>query len=83
MVTKYRVVYWEFDGEKFARHLEAWVKVVGSKDVAGVIGVSESTLANWVNNRYARGFNHPHLSNLLRTCNELSLDPREFFTTSE
>jgi len=83
MVTKYKVVYWEFDAERFARHLSAWMDTVGEQDVADVLGINLSTLRNWRAQKYTGEFRYPAMSNFLKACNELSLDPRDFFTTSE
>lgn len=83
MVTKYKVVHWEFDSERFSRHIGAWMDTVGEQDVADVVGVHLSTLRNWRNRKFTTPFTFPSMGYFLRTCNELSLDPRDFFTTSE
>lgn len=83
MATYYRVVHWEFNTALFARHLAAWMDTVGEQDVADVIGVNLSTLRNWRNEKYTGEFRFPSMSNFLKACDELSLEPYLFFTTSE
>lgn len=83
MVTKYRVVHWEFDSARFGRHVTAWIKVVGAEAIAEVIGVTPASVKAWGKGDVPGEFNHPRMSNFIKLCDELSLDPRDFFTTSE
>jgi transcriptional regulator with XRE-family HTH domain len=83
MVTKYKVVWWGFDTQRFARHIAAWGDTVGYDTVAECLGMSQSRVKAW-----ARGFDagpddKPSMGAFMKACNELSLDPRDFFTTGE
>lgn len=77
MVKLYKVVHWEFDSQAWGRAIKAWVKTVGEHAIAEACGVSASTVMNWANGSM------PQMGNFIKVCDELSLDPREFFTTSE
>jgi len=83
MVTKYKVVHWEFDVERFARHIAAWGDTVGYDAVAEVLEMSESAVKQWARGNHHTSYPHPSMMRFLRACNQLSLDPRDFFTTSE
>lgn len=76
-MKRYRVVHWEFDSQAWSRQLKAWVKTVGEDAIAQAVGCSQSTVQNWANGSM------PAMGNFIKVCDELSLDPREFFTTSE
>lgn len=83
MVTKYKVVHWEFDSARWGRHITAWIKAVGAETIAEVLDVNKQTVAAWGKGHTPGDFNHPRMSNFIKACDELSLDPRDFFTTSE
>lgn len=84
MATKYRVVHWRFDTEAFSRHITAWVVVVGAEAIADAVGVDHSTVENWSYDcRGSKGRNYPNMTNFIKVCDELSLDPRDFWTTTE
>ncbi len=83
MVTRYIVVHWQFDLERFSRHIKAWCEAVGYDTVAMAIGVSKPTVTRWANGGYGGVHDHPNMDNFIKACDELSLDPRDFFTTSE
>lgn len=83
MVTKYRVVHWQFDNERWARHISAWIEAVGVEAIAEVLDLNIQTVKAWSRGGGAWDFNHPRMSNFIKACDELSLDPRDFFTTSE
>jgi len=79
MVTKFRVINFKFDHERFSVELQK----IHSHDVklfAEAIGVDESTLRNWRRNTYTESkFAHPAMSNFIIACNILDIDPRDFF----
>lgn len=83
MGTTYKVVHWMFDAERFGRHISAWGEVVGFDAIAEVVGVTVATVKAWSRGVTPGEYNHPRMSNFIKICDELSLDPREFFTTSE
>ena len=83
MGTQFKTVRWEFDRETFAGHLATWVEAFGRDQVSAVLHVSPKTVEQWSRNQFSEEFPHPHLSNVLTVCNELDIDPRTLFTTSE
>lgn len=83
MATKYKVVHWQFDNERFGRHITAWIKAVGVQAIAEVLEVNQQTVTAWGKGKTPGEFNHPRMSNFIKACDELDLDPRDFFTTSE
>jgi len=83
MVAKYKVVHWMFDAERFGRHVTAWIETVGAEAIAEVMDVTVYTVRCWGKGEVVGAFNHPRMSNFIKLCDELSLDPRDFFTTTE
>lgn len=79
MPIKYRVVNWIFDCERFGRHIKAWGETVGYGTVGDVLGVTDTTIKNWAKGEFAGEFPHPRMGNFLKACNELSLQPMDFF----
>jgi hypothetical protein len=81
MVTKYKLLNWEFNKGAWAQALILSVDLLGIEFVAGVLQVSKFTVHNWIKMpQSAYGdFPHPSMSNFLHACNMLDLDPREFF----
>lgn len=77
MTTNYKVVHWEFDNLGWSRQIKAWVRTVGEEAIADAVGVNKSTVKGWASG------NQPSMMNFVKACDEMSLDPRQFFTTSE
>lgn len=73
----YRVVHWEFDSSAWGRVIRAWIKVVGEHAIADACGVHPTTVKGWGQGQ------QPSMMNFVKVCDELSLTPGEFFTTSE
>lgn len=78
MPPKYGQYAWKFDSEKFARAVR---KLTGKEVVewAQLMGVNAATLSSWRHMDEPGRNPHPLISNLLLLCNELELDPRDFF----
>jgi transcriptional regulator with XRE-family HTH domain len=51
--------------------------------MAELLGVSKSTVNNWARGNFTSEFPFPHLSNFLIVCNNLDLDPRDFFVLED
>lgn len=83
MGIEYVSVDWIFD-------VSAWCaavrKAVSDDDVetwAELLECHENTLQRWRSGRgISKPFPYPNMTNFLKFCNALDLDPREFFTTS-
>lgn len=72
------VYNWKFDAAKWART----VKRLTQDNVqlyASLMGVNAATLSSWRNMDKPGRNPHPSIGNFLLICNELDLDPRDFF----
>jgi hypothetical protein len=80
MTTEYKHMNWVFDADAFAEMLRDRVSDTDMPAFAELLGVSVSIVRGWIA-RYSRGteFDHPHMSNFLKVCNLLDVDPRLFF----
>jgi len=78
MTIKYRVVSWQFDSAKLAEILSD-LPVEMLSFLEGYLDVSNGAIWHWKNNVYPVGVNYPNMSNFLKLCDALDLDPREFF----
>lgn len=83
MVTMYKTVRWEFNGDAFAFAVSEWVLAFGADEVAAMLHVHRSTVQHWSRGVFNVEFPHPSMSNLLTVCNELNINPTLMFTTSE
>jgi len=78
-MIKYVVVKFRFDMGALSAELRR-LQSSDRKVLAGVIGVSPSTMENWASDVYHNAnFPYPNMSNFLAVCNALDLDPRDFF----
>lgn len=85
MNKKYILAFWEFDLKAWAQAMIEATNEMGVDFVAQCLGVSPKTVTNWStpdNSAYSE-FPHPSMSNFIKTCNELDLDPRSFFCLEE
>ena len=79
MTTKYRIMPFVFDMTAFAGELEK-VDRAFHEELCEIMIIDQSTLRNWITGQYDKSkFPHPSMSNFLKVCNWLDLDPREFF----
>jgi len=83
MTTKYRIMPFVFDMKAFAESLKR-VDPAWHAELAEIAEIDVTTLRNWMNGHYDRSkWPHPHMSNFLRVCNWLDLDPRDYFVLGE
>lgn len=78
MGATYKIIDWQFDSEKLAGVLKV-LTVDEQKLLAEYLGVSNGGIWHWRENCYPEGVNYPNMSNFLKLCDALDLDPREFF----
>lgn len=78
MVTKYKIVNWRFNTEAWANAMSVALDTFG-EDFPVMLGVTMSCVRQWSKGVYKEGFEHPSMSNVIKTCNLLDLDPRKFF----
>lgn len=79
-MAKYtKMVQWTFNGAMFAEALTELLKTFTVGELGEMVGVSPKTIWSWSQNRHQEGYEHPYMSNFINVCNELDLDPREFF----
>lgn len=83
MNTTYKFVVWAFDTARFASAVKDLHEHFSWAELSQLLDVSKSTLNNWANGNFSPEFPFPHMSNFLHICNELDLDPREFFVIEE
>jgi transcriptional regulator with XRE-family HTH domain len=83
MVTSYKLMKWAFSNTRFSDVLFLWVSNFSMKEVAEMLGVSKSTVNNWMNGNFSEEFPHPNMSNFLVFCNETDSDPRDFFVLED
>lgn len=85
MNVRYSLAFWEFDIKAWnAAMLKASLEM-GEDFVAAVLGVSPKTVHTWTvtdSSSYSK-FPHPSMTNFIKACNELDLDPRKFFILEE
>jgi len=78
MPPKFSVYPWKFDSAKWARVLRE--KTKGNVDEwARLMDIKPATLSSWRHMDEANRNPHPLISNFLIICNNLDLDPREFW----
>jgi len=78
MGIQYKIVNWQFDSTKLAEVLQSQDKATLEALIA-LMDVSTGALWHWKNDTYPVGVNYPNMSNFLKLCDALDLDPREFF----
>lgn len=79
MASTYTHMDWSFDGVAFARDLTA-MSITDMQAAGELLGVSWQTIRRWQTGQYDNQFNFPRMSNFLKLCNLLDLDPRDYFT---
>jgi len=81
MGIKYNTVDWKFDARRWAHDLKAQrdVDLVAAQELSGV---TASGWWHWLNVKPGRPFEHPNMSNFIKVCNLLELDPRNYFCLS-
>lgn len=82
MTIKYRLVPMKFDTLKWSKAI-ASIPAKDRRLFGDLIGVSGSTLATWANIKMRAEFPFPSMSAFIATCNELDLNPADFFILEE
>lgn len=83
MVTLYKYVNYEFNFAFWSQTVARAIESHGVQVLAELLEVSEEILINWSKGRYTETFAYPRMTNFLKVCNLLEIEPLQFFTTSE
>jgi len=75
----YRNMVYVFDNARFSQAIIDIREGLTWDELSDLMGISKSTLNNWANGNWSKDFPHPHMSNFLFVCNELNLNPIDFF----
>lgn len=81
MVTKYKLVRWEFNKGAWCQAVSTAVDEVGIDVVAHLMDVSPKTVSNWMK-MYQSAYNefpYPNMTNFIKFCNDFDCDVREFW----
>jgi len=78
MTTFFTEVDWQFDAERWAADLKKQrdVDLVAASELSGL---TAGAWWAWLNPKKGKPFQHPNMSNFIKVCNLLQLDPREYF----
>lgn len=79
MNIRYKLMGWEFNHELWSATMATAVAEMGLEFMALSMNVSQSALENWSKGYFHDDFKHPNMTNFIKACNLLDLDPREFF----
>ncbi len=84
MSAKYqKLVEWSFNGARLQAAIAELLEYFKPAELAQLIGVTPTTISHWKNANWTDEYSHPNMSNFLIICNELDLDPREFFSQED
>lgn len=83
MNVHYKLVKWEFCQARFSSALMSLHEHFSWGELAEIIGCSKSTVYNWANGKFSDEFPWPRMHNFIAVCNELDLDPRDFFVLED
>jgi hypothetical protein len=78
-----KLVQWNFNHALWSASMATIIEQMGVEFMAEYLGLSESILNSWARGRYAEGFQHPSMSNFLKVCDSVDLDPSEFFVLGD
>jgi len=79
MPIVYKVFNFRFDLERFGYDLKR-CDFVNDTTIAAMLGVDGTTIHNWKNRAQANTTTpYPNMTNFLKVCNLLDLDPRDYF----
>ena len=78
-MAKHILIDWEFDMQAWSKAIALGIETIGYKDLAALLDLDPSTLSNWKNTLVHEKFPHPSMSNFVKVCNLLDLDPRDFW----
>ncbi len=83
-MAKYsKLVAWGFNTDLFSRSIVSLSDSFTIAEIAELVGVTPSCIKAWSRGHYSDGFEHPSMSNFLIVCDELDMDPREFFSQED
>lgn len=81
MGTKYVSVPRKFNVVKWSSLINDLCNLFDTIREAAIIAqVADTTLITWRDGRYQGGFEHPSMSNFIRICNLMDVDPSDYFT---
>lgn len=81
MGIKYVSVPRKFDTVKWSALINELCNLCDTiKDAAILAQVADTTLITWRNANYKEDFQHPSMSNFIRICNLMDVDPSDYFT---
>lgn len=80
-MIKYRLMNWVFNLGAWGRTLREKSDETSAEFIAQVCQVSVKTVENWIagyETAYGE-YPYPSMTNFINVCNQLDLDPRDFF----
>lgn len=83
MITRYKVVSWEFNRSLWSQVITEWVNAFGIKDVAAMLDVSTGAISGWMHMHRKPEYPWPSMMSFMRVVNELDLSPDDFFVLGE
>ena len=82
-IIKATYINFKFDVGSWARVIANWIDVVGADYIAEAIQADPGTVKAWSRGTFKPGYQYPSMTLFMRACNELDLDPRQFFVMDE
>lgn len=83
MITRYRVINWDFNKALWALVIQGAIDEFGVKAFAEIVDVDTSTLSNWAHMTQREGHKWPQMQNFMKVVNVLDLTPSDFFILEE
>lgn len=81
MGTKYVSVGKKFDVVAWSDLMNRAINMFDTiHEAASMMDIHPTTLGNWRDAKFSDGFEHPNMSNFIRICNLMDVDPATFFT---
>lgn len=79
-MIEYKIYNWAFDSVKWAGVLDLVALEIDDRTLGEILGVDRSTVNNWRKRAYRLSeYDFPSMSNFIKVCNVLDLDPRDFY----
>jgi len=78
MAKTKKLVKWTFHTNAWSQAITNAAREIGP-ELGELLGVDKATVSNWSRNKWTGQLQWPNMSNFLRVCDLLDLDPREFF----
>lgn len=83
MVTVHKTVSWEFHSALWAETIADAIKTHGAETIAELLDMTQGGLEAWGEERWTENYRYPRMTNFLKVCNLLDLQPSHFFTTGD